>query len=110
MEFDGEQVILTPPMPLLKKPFETGKTWEWTGLEGDNISQTEFEIERIEILTVSGTEVEAVAVHSVTERSDGPVIDSTKWFAEGLGLVKEETEISNENFPGMKMKIELELK
>ncbi len=110
MEFDGEQVILAPPQPLLKKPFEAGKTWKWSGLEGDKESQAEFEIEGIEIVKIGGTEVEAVVVRSITNRSDGPRIDSTKWFAKGLGLAKEETSITNENFPGMKMKIEAEIK
>jgi len=110
MEFDGKQVVFSPPLPLLKKPFEAGETWNWAGLEGEHESSAEFEIEGIEILEVFGEEVEAIAVHSFTERSDGPVIDSTKWFAEGIGLVKEEITIVNENFPGMKMKIETELK
>lgn len=108
--FGLDSIEISPHMPLLKKPFKAGTQWSWSGKEGDISSEAEFEIAGIEIIEVKGREYEALAVSSLIERSDGAKINSAKWHADGIGLIKEETEITNSNFPGVKMEIKLELK
>ena len=100
---------IEPHLPLLKKPFTAGTAWEWTGKEGEIESRAEFEIQGIETIEISGRDFEALAVLATVERSDGARIVSTRWYAEGIGLVKEEMTITNSNYPGTKMRIELEL-
>jgi len=100
---------IRPHMPLLKKPFKEGTSWSWEGKEGEISSEAEFEILGIKSIEAGGRDFEALAVFSETERADGATIRSTRWYAEGIGLVKESMTITNSNFPGTKMRIELEL-
>lgn len=109
-KFGADTIAITPHMPLLKKPFESGTKWTWNGSEGEISSIAEFEIEGIEIIEINGKEYETLVVSSITERLDGARINSRAWYADGIGLIKEKAKITNSNYPGTKMEIEVEVK
>jgi|GEM_PF-6025433 len=108
--FGLEKMEVKPAMPLLKKPFTAGNTWSWVGKEGSISSSAEFETDGIETITLGSQELEVLKVSSTVKRSDGVEMRSTKWFAGSLGLVKEQTTITNSNYPGQKMEVKIELK
>jgi hypothetical protein len=109
-KFGLEILPIEPAQPLLKKPYTSGTKWEWSGKEGEVESTLSGLIETIEPVEISGTEYEALRVYSETNRSDGAKIISTRWYADGIGPIKEETTITNSNFPGVKMEIKAEMK
>ncbi|MCX6802030.1 MAG: hypothetical protein NT067_02850 [Candidatus Diapherotrites archaeon] len=76
-----ETIPIEPSKPLLEKPYTSGTEWEWNGKEGEVESTLSGLIETIEPVEISGTEYEALRVHSETERSDGAKIISTTWYA-----------------------------
>lgn len=81
-----------PPEPMLKFPLEKGKKWKWHGKIFKNTSG-KFDFEVIgeeEIITPAGT-FKATRVDMKGTASDGSSVESSKWYAEGVGVVKEET-------------------
>ncbi|MFH1234170.1 MAG: hypothetical protein V1493_00990 [Candidatus Diapherotrites archaeon] len=109
-KFGLEILPIEPAQPLLKKPYVSGTKWDWSGKEGKVESTLSGLIETIEPVEIGGTEYEALRVYSTIERSDGAKIISTRWYADGIGPIKEEKTITNSNFPGVKMEIKAEMK
>ncbi len=81
-----------PPEPMLKFPLEKGKKWEWQGQIFKNTSG-KFSFEVIgeeEVITPAGT-FKAIRVDMKGTASDGSSVESSKWYVEGVGVVKEES-------------------
>ncbi|MEM0360746.1 MAG: hypothetical protein QXK06_05430 [Candidatus Diapherotrites archaeon] len=109
-KFGLQSLSINPPMPLIKKPYVSGTQWEWSGKEGEIESTLSGRIETIEPIEIKGVSYDALRVYSKNERSDGAKIVSTRWYAEGIGPIKEEIEITNSNYPGIKIEIKAEVK
>lgn len=83
-----DRTVLTEPIPIAFPRMEAGKSWEALG----NDIQREFSfrvIERAEITVPAGT-FEAARIQ-ITSESAGNHLKHTIWFAENVGIVKEES-------------------
>jgi hypothetical protein len=95
------QLMLTPPLPMIKYPLEVGKSWTWSGtsaVSGRLIPQEPMIVRVVSIdkvHTAIGT-FDAYRVEVASERVGGSTLPTiTNWYAEGVGLVKQRAKIPN---------------
>lgn len=81
-----------PPDLLLKFPLKTGSSWEWEDnslkkLKGFNI----FEITGHEIVRTEAGDFNSFRLEVYQENTKGDKFKTVRWFAKGVGMVKETT-------------------
>lgn len=81
---------LDPPQLFLKSPFVPGQSWTWEGeIAGEYVSATSLIMEPESVETPVGT-FETLPV-AVTVQSGGESIRTIRWFADGVGIVREQS-------------------
>lgn len=86
----GETIFFyDPPYPVIHFPLEVGKAWQWKGSCGTQPLELEFYVMAEEELEVpAGTFVaRKVTVQEHSPLGGGSAI---RWYAEGIGMVREE--------------------
>jgi hypothetical protein len=85
---------LIPPEPMLEYPLTLGKTWKWEGKITKDVSGTfNFTVAGEEELTTPAGKFETIKISMDGSASDGSAVKSTRWFAPGVGMVKEVSEL-----------------
>jgi hypothetical protein len=99
-------VFLDPPQTILPPDPAPGKTWAWSGVVSNTATRIDATAEAEETVRVPAGEFKALRVRVVTtsERGAGRAV---RWFATGVGLVKEEVEIDVKNGPPVRTRAEL---
>jgi hypothetical protein len=88
-----EEIFLDPPQLVLPADPPTRKTWTWSGTLGFDAAKVTSTVEAEEetVRVPAGTfKALRVRVRTETFRGKG---ETTRWYAAGVGLVKEETRI-----------------
>jgi len=101
-----DPVYTDPPQVLLPAAPRPGKTWTWSGTVADDTSKIDGVVEAEETVKVPAGEFKAlrVRVETTTSRGRGR---ATRWYAAGVGLVKEEVEIAVKDGPPARTRAEL---
>jgi hypothetical protein len=91
-EHEGLQASYDPPKQYLPNPLVVGQKWEWNGKDPTQVEYRErSRVDAAEEVTVPAGKFRAMKV--VTEVTGGSTAKTvTKWYAEGVGLVKSTTE------------------
>ena len=83
-------VILTPPQPMLVLPPKIGQGWIWEGRAGEVPARVSLQWARTEKVTVpSGTYAAAQLYLAGSVGKER--VQSWRWFAPGVGMVKEDS-------------------
>ncbi len=91
-----EEIFLDPPQLVLPADPVTKKTWTWSGTLGYDAAKVTSRVEAEETVRVPAGEFKALRVRVRTETFRGKG-ETTRWYAAGVGLVKEETRIEVKN-------------
>ncbi|HEX8078048.1 MAG TPA: hypothetical protein VF511_09555 [Chthoniobacterales bacterium] len=91
-EHEGLRATYEPPKQYLPNPLVAGQTWTWSGKDPTYVDHRETSrVTGVEEVTVPAGKFRAMKV--VTETTSGNATKTTtKWYAEGIGLVKSATE------------------
>jgi len=86
----GERFIdvFEPPLLVLKDGFKVGSRWTWKGRIGLAPLETAYEVEAQETIEVHAGKFDCFRV---VERDTGQDRTLRRWYAKGVGLVKEES-------------------
>jgi hypothetical protein len=87
----GGSAALTPPQPLLSAPLSVGRTWQWTGTIGDRTITFDYQWARRETVVTPAGRFDTMQSYFSGEPAPGARIQSWRWFARGVGLIKEDT-------------------
>ena len=79
----------TPPQQIVKRPFETGASWNFDGTIGETKVSQRYEIAGEEDVDVPAGKFHAWRIHCEQTSPSTATID--RWFAPGTGFVKVET-------------------
>ena len=83
-------VVLTPPQPMLVLPPKVGHGWVWEGKAGEAPARVALQWARAEQVTVPAGTYATVQLY--LEGSVGQErVQSWRWFAPGVGMVKEDS-------------------
>ncbi|MBI3998579.1 MAG: hypothetical protein HY355_06055 [Armatimonadetes bacterium] len=87
---DGN-LLLEPPQRVLAAPVVVGQVWQWIGRAGDQQVTFQYTWARREMTAVPAGQYEAMQLYF--EGNIGPQvrIQSWRWFARGVGMVKEDS-------------------
>lgn len=84
----GEPRERRPPEVIARVDMRVGQSWTWQGTVGENEWQTQYQVaNRGRVMTPAG-EFDAVRL-LVRDESGGPPSVVERWYAPGVGLVKE---------------------
>lgn len=80
------------PLPRIKFPVESGKTWNWKGKEYDDEDVHTLDlnsrIEKVENIKVPAGTFEAIKMFTAVTSSRGTKSKVTEWYAKDIGLIK----------------------
>ncbi len=89
---------MEPPEPMLKLPMEDFKSWSWEGTmtrietkDGpvETKGRFDFKVSKKEEVTTPAGTFEAYRVEMDGSANDGSRVQSTRWYAENVGMVRE---------------------
>jgi hypothetical protein len=84
-------VLLTPPQRILASPVSVGQKWQWNGRIGDQPIVFYYTWARRENLVTPAGTFPAMQLYFEGNPAPQVRIQSWRWFAPGVGLVKEDT-------------------
>jgi hypothetical protein len=84
-------VALVPPQRLLAAPVAVGRTWQWTGTIADRRVVFDYQWARRESTATPAGTFDAMQLYFQGQPGPGAVIQAWRWFARDVGLVKEDT-------------------
>ena len=91
---DGEETVMSPPQKLLGATLKAGETWTWRAADAP-VSIAVRVVGPAEVIVPAGTYQTTQVLHETTIQA-GPamviLVKQTRWFAPGVGYVKQETE------------------
>jgi len=101
-----DPIYVDPPQVCLPASPRPGGTWTWSGTVADDTARIDGSVEAEETVKVPAGEFKAlrVRVETTTSRGKGR---ATRWYAPGVGLVKEEVEIAVKDGPPARTRAEL---
>lgn len=89
-----------PPDLLLKFPLKTGSSWEW---DDDSVQQLKgfniFEITGYEIVRTDAGDFLSFRLEVYQENIRGDKLKTVRWFAKGVGMVRETTIFDSRHSP-----------
>jgi hypothetical protein len=92
--YPREEVKSDPPVLMLKTPLQPGMQWNWKGKILDAPSETSFKAEKRETVKAMNRDIDCIRVDIATSLPTGEKINSTRWFADHIGLVKEDSTVT----------------
>jgi hypothetical protein len=102
----GQEFPYDPAKPILHYPLTPGKIWRWKGKQGEIETEYTFKVEGSEKLHSLGKNFNCLKI-SMTSLKDKSSFLNTRWYANGVGIIKESSVI--ETAPGQKIEMILEL-
>lgn len=104
---DGQMIERDPPERLLRYSMTVGQMWDWEGQIGDVTRQSRYIVaSRGRVLTPAG-EFDALRVLSIHGQDDRPVGSIERWYAPGVGLVRESARFQTPGQSGQMAMVEL---
>ncbi|MDQ7823808.1 MAG: hypothetical protein RDV48_13500 [Candidatus Eremiobacteraeota bacterium] len=98
---------LTPPQLYLKLPLKVGDSWKWEGKMFGMKGSFESAVESKEKVSVGNRSYDCFKVVERGTTSDGRSLTDKRWYAGGVGLVKEESAVVLTNESGEVHTLEL---
>lgn len=89
----GEETLMVPPQKLLSTTLAAGELWEWKARNAPVVIRTRV-VGTAEVEVPAGLFETKEIFSETTIQTQGPVIQvqQSRWFAAGIGYVKQETE------------------
>lgn len=89
--YSSGAVLLTPPQRVLASPVAVGERWEWNGRIGEQTVVFDYTWARAEkVVTPAGT-FPTMQLYFKANLGPEVQVQSWRWFASGIGMVKEDT-------------------
>ncbi|MCL5774527.1 MAG: hypothetical protein M1536_09185 [Firmicutes bacterium] len=85
--------LAIPPQKVLPSELKIGEKWNWKGKIGDLELEANTEVQGQDKVTVFGKEYDCVIVYTEATTKGSDYLTSKKWYAPGVGYVKEEAVI-----------------
>jgi hypothetical protein len=92
--YPAGSVTLTPPQRMLATPVIVGETWQWKGRIDNQPITMNFTWARREATTVPAGTYQTMQLYFVGQLGDGVRIQSWRWFAPKIGMVKEDSVVT----------------
>ncbi len=89
--YPAATVDLTPPQRMLAAPIAVGAVWRWSGRIDNQPINMNFTWARKETTTVPAGTYQAMQLYLEGQLGGGVRIQSWRWFAPGVGMVKEDS-------------------
>src|SRR6184192_594916 len=89
INLDGELVKFDPPQTMIATPLRKGIRWDFSGQAGELKVRQHYDVVGEEDLEVPAGEFHAFRIHGEQTSPSQMTID--RWFATGIGIVKDET-------------------
>lgn len=93
--YPGGNVVLVPPQPMLVLPPKLGQGWSWDGKAGETPARVALQWARMEQVTVPAGTFAAAQLY-LEGTVGGERVQSWRWFAPGVGMVKEDSIASSD--------------
>jgi hypothetical protein len=89
----GQEVLMVPPQKLLSPTLKAGESWNWKGPDAPVAMQIKV-VGPADLTVPAGTFHTTELSYDVTVETEGGMITirQTRWFAPGVGYVKQDTE------------------
>lgn len=84
-------VVLEPPQRVMAAPVRVGLRWEWHGRFGDQAVVLQYTWARRESVVVPAGTFDGMQLYFAGALGPGTQIQSWRWFARGVGMVKEDS-------------------
>lgn len=88
---------LEPPQRVLASPMAVGQEWEWTGRLGDQEVTLKYTWARRERVQVPAGSYDAMQLYFEGTIPPNVQIQTWRWFASGVGMVKEDSLVTQAN-------------
>jgi len=90
---EGETTVMTPPQKILSPTLKTGESWDWKAFRAP-VSMHVSVVGPDKVTVPAGTfdAVQVLHVLTVNSQAGTVVVRQTRWFAAGVGYVKQDTE------------------
>ena len=89
INLDGEFVKLNPPQTIIANPVRKGVTWDFNGRAGELEVRQHYDLVDEEDVEVPAGEFHTFHIHGEQRAPNRMTID--RWFASGIGIVKDVT-------------------
>jgi hypothetical protein len=87
-------MVLTPPQRILAAPVAVGRAWQWQGKIGDQGVVFEYSWARRDLVKTGIGSFNAMQLFMTATPGPGVVLQSWRWFAPNIGMVKEDTVVT----------------
>jgi hypothetical protein len=89
INLDGQLVKFNPPQAIIASPLRTGAGWDFNGLAGELKVQQHYDVIGEEDIEVPAGEFHAFHIRG--EQTSPSLMTIDRWFAGGIGIVKDVT-------------------
>jgi len=89
INLDGQLIKLNPPQTMIAAPLKKGATWDFNGRAGELEVRQHYDVVAEEDIQVPAGKFHAFRIHGEQTSPSRMTID--RWFASGIGIVKDET-------------------
>jgi hypothetical protein len=89
INLDGELVKFNPPQTMIAAPLKKGARWDFTGQAGELKGHQHYDVIGEEDIEVPAGEFHTFHVHG--EQTSPNLMTIERWFASGIGIVKDVT-------------------
>lgn len=87
-------LVLTPPQRILAAPVAVGQAWQWQGKIGDQGVVFEYSWARHDVVKTGIGSFNTMQLFMTATPGPGVLLQSWRWFAPNVGLVKEDTVVT----------------
>ncbi|GEM_PF-2039509 len=92
--YPREEVVNDPPVLMIKTPLQPGLQWSWKGKILDAPAESAFKVEKKEIIRAMDRDFDCFKVDISSTLPTGEELHSVRWFADHVGLVKEDSTVT----------------
>ena len=89
INLDGQLIKLNPPQTMIAAPLKKGAAWDFNGRAGELEVRQHYDVVAEEDIQVPAGKFHAFRIHGEQTSPSRMIID--RWFASGIGIVKDET-------------------
>src|SRR5438094_7360565 len=89
INLDGQLIKLNPPQTMIAAPLKKGAAWDFNGRAGELEVRQHYDVVAEEDIQVPAGKFHAFRIHGEQTSPSRMTID--RWFASGIGIVKDET-------------------
>jgi hypothetical protein len=95
VNLDGELIKFDPPQTMIAVPLKKGAAWDFNGQAGELKVQQHYDVVAEETIEVPAGKFQTFRIHGEQTSPNRMLID--RWFAPGVGIVKDVTTMQNAN-------------